>query len=154
MNPAIAIREALRGDLPEVLRLYAQLGQDDGTTLCLDRAEELWREMLSHGDHRIWVAESEGRVVGTFSLLRMVNLAHLGAPSAVVEDVVVDESCRGMGVGRAMMGRAMEIARGKGCYKLTLSSNARRTDAHRFYENLGFRRHGISFFIETGEDHA
>lgn len=154
MNSALEIREAGIADLTDILRLYAQLGQDDGTTLSPKEAEELWREMIAHGDHRIWVAESEGKVVGTFSLLRMVNLAHLGAPSAVVEDVVVDESCRGLGIGKAMMGRAMEIAREKGCYKLTLSSNARRTDAHRFYETLGFRRHGISFFIETGEAHA
>ena len=46
----------------------------------------------------------------------------------------------------------MEHARGEcriaGCYKLALSSNERRRDAHAFYETLGFERHGVSFAIK------
>lgn len=154
MSPPLSFREIARSDLPAVLALYAQLGQDDGTVLSLPRAEALWEEMLRHPDHRIWIAEEEGRVVGTFSFLRMVNLAHRGAPSAVLEDVVVDGSCRGRGVGRTMLAHAMALARSKGCYKLALSSNGARRDAHRFYDNLGFRRHGISFHVELEGTHA
>ena len=154
MTADLSFRVAEDRDLPSVLSLYSQLGQDDGTVLPLDRARALHARMLASGDHRIWLAELEGRIVGTFSLLRMENLAHLGAPSAVVEDVVVDESCRSMGIGRAMMECAMGIAREKGCYKLVLSSNARRTDAHRFYESLGFQRHGISFFTDPEPKNA
>ena len=40
--------------------------------------------------------------------------------------------------------------RAKGCYKLVLSSNAKRERAHAFYESLGFERHGYSFRIESG----
>jgi len=42
----------------------------------------------------------------------------------------------------------MQIAKEKGCYKLTLSSNLRREAAHAFYESLGFTKHGYSFLIE------
>ena len=49
------------------------------------------------------------------------------------------------GVGKAMMEHAREQCRLAGCYKLALSSNLRREAAHRFYEALGFERHGYSF---------
>jgi GNAT superfamily N-acetyltransferase len=54
---------------------------------------------------------------------------------------------QGRGVGAAMMRAAMDLARDKGCYKLVLSSNAKRVRAHAFYERLGFTRHGISFSV-------
>ena len=47
-----------------------------------------------------------------------------------------------------MMEFALERCRQKGCYKLVLSSNAKRTRAHAFYELLGFERHGYSFRVD------
>ena len=54
----------------------------------------------------------------------------------------------GRGIGQAMMRYAMDVGRRKGCYKLMLSSNAKRERAHAFYEALGFARHGYSFRID------
>ncbi|MBV1733821.1 MAG: GNAT family N-acetyltransferase, partial [Hydrogenophaga sp.] len=56
---------------------------------------------------------------------------------------------QGKGIGRQLMAHAIEQARAAGCYKLALSSNAKRQAAHAFYESLGFQRHGLSFVIET-----
>jgi GNAT superfamily N-acetyltransferase len=67
----------------------------------------------------------------------------------VVEDVAVSPSHQGKGIGRAMMAHALEECRKAGCYKLALSSNLKRENAHQFYESLGFKRHGYSFVIET-----
>jgi GNAT superfamily N-acetyltransferase len=47
-----------------------------------------------------------------------------------------------------MVRQAIELCRDKGCYKLALSSNSRRSRAHAFYESLGFKRHGYSFVAE------
>jgi len=150
----IQIREADRQDIPAILALYAQLDGDPAPALDLARAEELWAVIERYPDYRVHVAESDGRVVGTFSLLVVVALSHRGVPGAVVEAVVVDESCRSRGVGEAMMRHAMDLARAKGCYKVALSSSSRREDAHRFYDNLGFRRHGVSFLVELEERNA
>jgi len=49
---------------------------------------------------------------------------------------------------RNLPGHAMNVCREFGCYKLTLSSNMRREKAHRFFENLGFERHGYNFLME------
>lgn len=154
MDNRFTFRQARREDLPSVLALYAQLGLDDGSVLEISHAESLWERMESYPDYHVHLALWEERIVGTWSLLVMDNLAHRGAPSAIVEDVVVDISCRGVGVGHAMMRHAMDLAREKGCYKLALTSNRNREAAHRFYEQLGFARHGYSFLIELDQPHA
>jgi GNAT superfamily N-acetyltransferase len=143
----LIIREAERGDLPGVLALYAQPDLDDGVILPLYDAERIFARFSRYPDYTLYVAEQGGRIVGSFALLIMDNLGHLGAPSAVVEDVVVGPVLHGRGIGRAMMRFAMERASVKHCYKMVLSSNAKRERAHAFYEQLGFERHGYSFRI-------
>ena len=78
----------------------------------------------------------------------MDNLAHQGIPSGVIEDVVVGERYQGKGIGKAMMTYAVNVCREQGCYKVALSSNVKREKAHRFYESLGFEKHGYSFYVE------
>ena len=80
--------------------------------------------------------------------LIMDKLGKRGTPAGVVEDVAVLPSRQGQGIGRAMMEHARAECRRAGCYKLALSSNLKRTDAHRFYDSLGFERHGFSFVTE------
>jgi len=149
----IAIREAGEADLPAVLALYAQPELDDGSVLSVDEAEQIFRRFAAYPDYRLFVAVDAERVVGSYSLLIMENLGHLGARSAIVECVVVDPAVQGTGVGRAMMRQALADARAKGCYKAALSANAKRDRAHAFYESLGFERHGYSFLVDL-EDAA
>ena len=104
--------------------------------------------MAEYPDYAVYVAEEDGAVVGTFTLLLMDNLGHGGAPEGIVENVVVEASRRGRGIGAAMMRFAMTRCAESGCYKLALSSNLRREAAHRFYERLGFAQHGLSFSVE------
>jgi GNAT superfamily N-acetyltransferase len=106
--------------------------------------------IAAYPDYAVYLAEEEGVPVGTFSLLVMDNLAHGGAPEGVVENVVVAEGRRRQGIGHAMMRFAMDRCAEAGCYKLVLSSNVRREDAHRFYQDLGFIQHGLSFSVPVG----
>ena len=64
----------------------------------------------------------------------MEKLGKRGTPAGVVEDVAVLPERHGQGIGRAMMEHAREACRAAGCYKLALSSNLKREDAHRFYD--------------------
>lgn len=144
----LIIRPAAAEDLSGVLALYAQPEIDDGSVLPHDEAERLLQKFARYPDYTLYVAEREARIVGSFALLIMDNIGHLGAPSAIAEDVVVEPQSHGTGIGRQMMRFAMQEARNKGCYKLMLSSNARRERAHAFYEALGFDRHGLSFRVE------
>ncbi len=139
-----SIREAGRPDLPGIRAIYAEPDIDDGNVLDLKSAESMLDRMKLYPDYTLYVAVIDTQVVGSFALLIMDNLAHMGAPSAVVEDVAVHLKWRGQGIGARMMRFAMEEARQAKCYKLTLSCSINRKRAHRFYESLGFEKHGYS----------
>jgi GNAT superfamily N-acetyltransferase len=143
----IIMRAALESDLPQLLSLYAQLGQDDGSVLTLEVATGIYWKMKSYPDYRLYVALDEDRVIGTFAMLVMDNFGHLGTPSAILEDVVVAKELRGQGIGKLMMEYANILCRQKGCYKMSFSSNINREAAHRFYETLGFQKQGYSFYV-------
>lgn len=145
---SIHIREATPQDLPSVLALYAQPEVDNGQALTVEQATAILSRFRSYPSYELYVALMGTRIVGTFTLLIVENLAHQGAPSGLVEDVVVAEDCQRQGIGKRMMSFALERCREAGCYKMALSSNARRTAAHQFYESLGFVRHGYSFVAE------
>ncbi len=146
----LQIRAATEADLPSILALYGEV-EDDGRTISIEDARSILARMESYPEYHVYVAILDGSIVGTFALLIMDNLAHLGARSGVVEDVVVREDSRGKGVGKQMMRFAMDRCRGRGCYKLALSSNLKREAAHRFYDALGFQRHGYSFVVEQDQ---
>jgi GNAT superfamily N-acetyltransferase len=149
MDTSVVCREASKADLPEVLRLYRQPDFEDGKVLSLGEAEHLFERVARYPDYKIYVAVLEGSIIGTFALLIMDNLGHNGAPSAIIEDVAVDPKWQRRGVGKTMMGYALQICGEKGCYKAALSSNLKREKAHAFYESLGFEHHGYSYRINT-----
>jgi len=151
VSEALSCREATKADLPHVLRLYAQPEIDDGRVLPLSVAEKIFQRMARYPDYRIYVAQLGHLIVGTFALLIMDNIGHLGARSGVVEDVAVDPQYQRLGVGRFMMQHALACCRQKDCYKLALSSNLKREKAHAFYELLGFERHGYSFRMDLSD---
>lgn len=146
------VRQADENDSETLVHLYRQLdpgsGRPDGNTV-----RALLARLRSYPDYRVYLAFRNGRIAGTFAMLIMDTLGSRCAPAAVVEDVVVDESERGEGMGRLMMEFALEKAREAGCYKLVVSSNLGRADAHRFYDAIGFRKHGFSFVVEPERDH-
>lgn len=147
MSSSLTIREASESDLPDILKLYGQPEIDDGEILPLNAAKQIFAQFALYPHYHLYVAERGSKIVGSYAFLIMHNLGHMGAPSAVVEDVVVDPACQGEGIGKLMMQHALKCAGIAGCYKLTLSSNAKRDRAHAFYEKLGFERHGYSFLV-------
>ena len=84
------------------------------------------------------VAESGGEIVATMQLSFLPGLARRGALRAQIEAVRVRADQRGSGLGGELMIWAIEEARRRGCALVQLTSDKRRTDAHRFYERLGF----------------
>ncbi|THF59246.1 GNAT family N-acetyltransferase [Pseudothauera rhizosphaerae] len=142
----LTIRPATRDDLAAVIALYESSGIDAPGANDLAAARGHWAQMQRAGA-QVLLAEHEGRAVGTLTLFILPLLGHALAPQALVEDVAVDPAAQGQGVGRALMNHAMGVARGRGCYKLALTSNVKRERAHGFYDSLGFTRHGISFVV-------
>lgn len=148
----VSIREASEPDLPAILRAYSEAGIDSGEAFTLEEARHHFARFRDYPYYRIFVAEVDGAIAGTYALVIVDKLAKRGVPSGVVEDVAVLPTHQGRGIGRAMMQHARNQCRSAGCYKLTLSSNLKRESAHRFYDSLGFERHGYSFIIGTESD--
>jgi GNAT superfamily N-acetyltransferase len=144
----VTIREAAESDLPEILRLYREAGIDGGRSFTPDEAREHFAVFRHYPFYKLFVAEADGAIAGTYGLAILDNLAKRGARAGVVEDVAVDPAQQGRGIGKAMMAHAREQCRSTGCYKMTLSSGLPREGAHRFYDALGFARHGYSFLME------
>ena len=143
----LEIRDAREEDLAGVLQVLAEAGIDGGKSFSLDEAREHWKRIKQWPNFRLLAVLDGDQVVGTYSLAIMDKLGKRGTPAGVVEDVAVLPGRQGGGVGRAMMEHAIGECRKAGCYKLALSSNLKRGPAHRFYEGLGFERHGYSFAV-------
>ncbi len=144
---SLEIRPALAEDLLSILALYQDAFQDE-QVVTQERAQSIFQTMQRYPSYTLYVATIENRIKGTFALLIMENLGHNGAKSAVIEDVAVASDSQGQGIGKRMMQFAMDRCREAGCYKLTLSSNLIREKTHVFYESLGFRKHGFSFWAD------
>lgn len=142
------IRAAEKNDLKKILELYYALTEDPDDKISLQEGREKFAKLKTYPDYNLYVAEYKDEIVGTFALLVMDNLAHRGEPSSIVEDVAIRNDMQGKGIGKEMMNFAMDMSRKKGCYKMVLSSHLRRENAHRFYESLGFKKHGYSFVVE------
>jgi len=144
---AMEIRDARDEDLAGVLRVLADSGIDGGLSFTAVEAQEHLARIRQWPNFRLLAVLAGGEVVGTYTLVIMDKLGKRGTPAGVVEDVAVLPGSQGHGIGRAMMEHAIAECRKAGCYKLALSSNVKRGPAHRFYESLGFERHGYSFAV-------
>ena len=149
----LAIRVAGLADIPRLLALYKLLDIEPEPEMPIEQARKRFLDLATDPGHRIYVAEFEQKIVGTFALIFVGGISHGARDSCIVEDVVVAPEVQGAGIGKQMMRFAMERCASGDGYKLVLSSHLNRSNAHRFYESLGFRKHGYSYLIDRfGDD--
>lgn len=148
----ITIAEATKEDVHGILELYKQPDMDDGNVLSIEQAHAIFDKTNCYPNYKVYVAKIRDVIVGTFALAIMDNIAHLGMPSGLIEDVVVKKELQGKWIGKQMMEYAMEYCKRQRCYKVSLSSNLKREGAHRFYESLGYKKHGYSFLLELDDE--
>jgi len=86
----------------------------------------------------------DGREIARAYLYVMTNDLHK-APFGLLEDVYVDESQRGGGIGSTLVKEVIAAARELDCYKLIATSRTSRPKVHELYERLGFEKHGVEF---------
>jgi len=129
------VREAGVGDFAGVLRLYGQLHPKDPV---VEDGAEVFEEIVRTPGLRIFVLEEDGQIVATTYLNVIPNLTRSAAPYAVIENVVVDESRRGTGLGKEIMAVTLAAAWDAGCYKAMLMTGSRTPATHAFYRACGF----------------
>ncbi|RMW34584.1 MAG: GNAT family N-acetyltransferase [Nitrosopumilus sp.] len=101
------------------------------------KAEEIFKKIDSNPDYTIAVAEIDGKVVGSTTLLIEQKFIHQGGLVGHIEDVVVDKNFQGQKIGEKIMKYLLEIAKNQGCYKTILDCT---DDVKPFYEKLGFKQ--------------
>ena len=89
----------------------------------------------------------DGKELGRATLYLMSNDLH-EEPFGLLEDVFVDESLRGQGIGTKLVNQVIEEAKARHCYKLLATSRYARTRVHELYTRLGFEDHGKEFRME------
>ena len=139
----VHFRIATRSDVPAIVALLEDddISRSRERLVTEDADAALWRafEQIDEDPrNELIVADADGTVVGTCQLTFTPSLSRGGAERMTIEAVRVAGTLRGQGVGRAMMLWALERARQRGCGLAQLTTDKRRTDAHRFYESLGF----------------
>ena len=117
--------------------LIGQLGYDAGAN---DVTERL-AAMAAEG-RVVLVAELDGAVVGCLST-SVMRVLHRPAPVGRISMMVVDEALRSRGIGAALVHAAEGALAARGCYMIEVISHQRRTEAHRFYERLGYDRTSV-----------
>jgi GNAT superfamily N-acetyltransferase len=146
MNPLV-IRSADGGDVPRLIELVEHGSllerQEDPHDLGTYRAA--LAELQSADANDVLVAEWDGAVVGMCQLIVFRHFQRHGGRCAEVESLHVHPDFRGRGIGRQLLGAAVEAARRAGCYRIQLTSNQLRTDAHRFYLREGFEATHVGF---------
>lgn len=143
----LKIRTATEKDIPRLLELYRQLAFDpeDYQFPPLKACRRVFKEQSKIPGYSLLVAEENGEVIGTTVLAILPGMAHGTSPFAVIEYVVVDETKRSQGVGKALMGYCKDKAKKAGCYKIMLTSDKRRERAHKFYRKEGFEASAEGF---------
>jgi GNAT superfamily N-acetyltransferase len=150
VSDAVRVRRARESDLPALDRLYRELHLDEYDDLAPSSATMRagFRKVARNRDHHLLVAEHRGEVVGSAHLLIFRHLGHGTRPAGIVENVIVRSDRRSRGIGARILEAAEEIARRERCYKMALTSNVARNEAHKFYEHLGWRRTHFGFSLE------
>jgi len=140
------IRRAEEQDAALLAELLQQLDEQVAPRDATQAAAFLAR-CARYPDYRVYLAEVDQQAVASASLIVLDNLAHGGAPLAVIENVVVDRAWRGRSIGRVIR-HLLAAAREAGCYKAMLSAARHRERAHAFYHQLGFELHGYSLALD------
>jgi GNAT superfamily N-acetyltransferase len=150
----VIVRDAEDHDLPAVVALYAD---DDLGSAREQPADPLPEEYLrafaairDDPRHRLVVVEVDGEVAATLQLSFVPHVVRRGGERAQIEAVRVAAGQRGSGLGRQLVGWAVDQARERGCVLVQLTTDTTRADARRFYESLGFTASHVGMKLALG----
>ncbi|MDX3852964.1 GNAT family N-acetyltransferase [Streptomyces sp. AK02-01A] len=146
----LEIRPAAPDDLPALVAMLADdpLGAQRESPDDLTPYNAAYERLARDPNQHVMVAVRDDRVVGTLQLTVVPGLSRRGATRSVIEAVRIHADERGSGLGTLLVEWAVGESRRQGCQLVQLTSDASRTDAHRFYERLGFTASHVGFKLQ------
>jgi glucosamine-phosphate N-acetyltransferase len=111
-----------------------------------DRAEKILSEIKSYPFYTIFVAVKEdNQLIGSITILIEQKFIHNGGKVGHIEDVVTKKEYEGMGIGKALVLKALDFAKENTCYKVILDCSKSNVE---FYKKIGFKEHEVSMRID------
>ena len=130
--------------LEQILELYKQLKPGDDI-IKIEEANKIWSK-IEQNNIKYFIAKDGERIIASLYICIIPNLTKNGKSIGFIENVVTDEKYRRQGIGKKIMENAMIYAEQNNCYKVLLQSGNQRTEAHEFYDALGFDKVSKSSF--------
>ena len=142
------VRAARRDDFEAITRLLEELGRPR-TLGAADEAERraIYELQVVQPDTHHIVAENDSGDVVAFASLHFRVRLNWPDDEAWIPDLIVTDSARRAGIGRALLDEAVRRARDHGCHALTLESGYQRAEAHHMYRTFGMRDAGKQFYM-------
>ncbi|MFW6389575.1 MAG: GNAT family N-acetyltransferase [Halanaerobiales bacterium] len=126
-------------ELKELLDLYRYLNTEDpeidSSDLC-----PLWEEIFNDPHLYYVVVKKNKKIVSSCTLAIIKNLTRNANPYGIVENVVTHPDYRRQGLGTKVINKAINICKGKDCYKVMLLTGSKKESTLKFYEKAGFDR--------------
>ncbi|MEP6972833.1 MAG: GNAT family N-acetyltransferase [Actinomycetota bacterium] len=147
----IAVRMAVSSDWPAVGGLLVELGRGVAAGTAGDPTHQLqFAGHIRRIDNVTLIATDADEVLGVIDMEYHQRLGD-HRPQARVNDLVVTDRARGRGVGRALLTRAEELARRRGCFRMALVTATWRRETIAFYERRGWQNYG-EWFVKPLND--
>lgn len=141
------IREAVSGDLDQILDLYLFLHEDSKPEKD-QHLLEVFNRITEDKDHHLIVYETDGKIVSSCVCVIIPNLTHNVRPYAFVENVVTHADYRGKGYATLCLDYARKIAQENNCYKMMLLTGSKKQSTLDFYKNAGYNSNDKTAFIQ------
>ncbi|MCF3178391.1 GNAT family N-acetyltransferase [Streptomyces polychromogenes] len=146
----LTIRPATEADLPAIVAMLADdpLGATRESPDDLAPYARALNRLTEDPHQHVVVAVRGERVVGTLQLTFVPGLSRRGSTRSIIEGVRIHADERGSGLGTRFIEWAVDRSREENCQLVQLTSDVSRTDAHRFYERLGFTPSHVGFKLQ------
>jgi GNAT superfamily N-acetyltransferase len=150
---ALLIRPARDGDVAAIRDMLA----DDMLGQARERPDlapylAAFARIAADPNQALLVGTRGGRVVATMQLTFIPGLSRGGQTRGLIEAVRTAGDLRGLGIGAAMIRHAIDECRARGCGSVQLTTDKSRTDAHRFYDRLGFEQSHFGYKMMLAGD--
>ncbi len=140
----ILIRKANESDLPTIEKIMIELinsmDNKEGidASVVLENCQSLLKENNSH----LLIAEINREMVGFINFTIRRTILHSG-PSGLIDEIVVTRNYRGKGVGKQLIGAAIEKCKQLGCCEVEVTTELTNVNAREFYKRCGFEERGV-----------
>lgn len=126
--------------LLQVLRIHNSVRPDIFKPETRKYTDDELKELITDPERPIFVAEVDGRVEGYAFCIFQQNVDNnilTDIHTLYIDDLCVDEECRGKGIGKKLYQYVLDYAKQSGCYNVTLNVWEGNDTARSFYEAMG-----------------